>query len=491
MTSPDNIPYKSLLQIDRALSSPIFLQIANQFIAAITTGRIRPNTKLPGSRTLAKLLEVHRNTVTAAYDELYGQGWIDIQPNRGAFVSATLPEPNENELSTTRYAALTGFKFKASILLDNPFERTECTYSLNDGSPDIRLTQIEDFSKIYSANMKRKSNRSKIGYYNYEGSEYFKEQMATYLQRSRSLQITTNNLLITRSIEMSLYIISEILLQPEDSVVVGTLSYFSANMIFQKSGSRVYTVPVDDQGLDIDALEQLCKIKTIRMVYVSAHHHYPTTVSLSVTRRMKLLQLAKIYNMVIIEEDHDYDFHYDNKPLLPLASNDQYGMVIYVGSFGKSLAPGFRTGFVVAPENLMVEMRKHLGIIDRQGDILMEQALGEMIEEGAIHRHLKKSLKVYKERRDHMAFLLSSELGNWVDFEIPTGGLAYFILWRKPINLLKLSLQARKNDLFIPRTLLYQNRSLSAMRVGFGSLEREEMEVVIRILRESVEQIKN
>ena len=109
MTSPDNIPYKSLLQIDRALSSPIFLQIANQFIAAITTGRIRPNTKLPGSRTLAKLLEVHRNTVTAAYDELYGQGWIDIQPNRGAFVSATLPEPNENELSTTRYAALTGF----------------------------------------------------------------------------------------------------------------------------------------------------------------------------------------------------------------------------------------------------------------------------------------------------------------------------------------------------------------------------------------------
>src|SRR5690606_37497192 len=110
------------------------------------------------------------------------------------------------------------------------------------------------------------------------------------------------------------------------------------------------------------------------------------------------------------------------KPLLPLASNDQNGMVIYVGSFGQSLAPGFRTGFIVAPANLMMEMRKHLGIIDRQGDILMELALGEMIEEGAIHRHLKKSLKIYRERRDHLAELLTSTLADEMEFQLPNGG---------------------------------------------------------------------
>lgn len=164
-------------------------------------------------------------------------------------------------------------------------------------------------------------------------------------------------------------------------------------------------------------------------------------------------------------------------------------MLIYVGSFGKSLAPGFRTSFIIAPENLMVEMRKHLGIIDRQGDILMEQALGEMIEEGAILRHLKKSLKVYKERRDYMAHLLEKELGDMLEFQIPNGGLAFWLKWKKPINLLKLSQQAAKNNLFIPKTLLYQQKNLQAMRIGFGNLNLEEMERSIQILKKSLLEI--
>lgn len=490
MNSPDNIPYKTYVAIDRQLSVPIYLQIANQLIGAIAKGWLPAGIRLPGSRRLSALLEVHRNTITAAYDELYAQGWIEIFANRGAFVASILPQMSTKDSSKIPYVQRSGFEFNRSILLDNPFERTSCTYILNDGSPDIRLTQIEDFSKIYSANMKRKSNRSKMDYYNQEGSEYFKEQLAAYLQSSRGLQIGTGNLLITRSIEMSLFIISEILLQPGDIVAVGELSYFSANMIFQKSGSTICTLPVQDDGIDIDALEQLCETQKVRMIYVSAQHHYPTTVSLSVHKRMKLLQLARHYGMIIVEEDHDYDFQYDNKPLLPLASNDQHGMVIYVGSFGKSLAPGFRAGFVVAPQDLMVEMRKYLGIIDRQGDVLMEHALGEMIEEGAIHRHLKKSLKVYRERRDHMAFLLSSELGHLVDFEIPTGGLAYWVKWKNRTNLLKLSQQAQKNNLFIPRTLLYEHKHVNAMRIGFGNLDMQEMTLAIITLKRSVQEIQ-
>jgi GntR family transcriptional regulator/MocR family aminotransferase len=125
------------------------------------------------------------------------------------------------------------------------------------------------------------------------------------------------------------------------------------------------------------------------MLYLTPHHHYPTTVALSAQSRLELLELANEYGFVILEDDYDYEFHYDKSPILPLASADTNGMVIYIGSFGKSLAPGFRTGFIVAPENLMAEMRKYLGIIDRQGDILMERALGEMIEEGEINRYLK------------------------------------------------------------------------------------------------------
>jgi Transcriptional regulators containing a DNA-binding HTH domain and an aminotransferase domain (MocR family) and their eukaryotic orthologs len=158
----------------------------------------------------------------------------------------------------------------------------------------------------------------------------------------------------------------------------------------------VLTVPVDEEGLNVAELEKLCKQCPIRMVYTIPQNHYPTTVNLSAARRMALVQLSQQYGFIIVEDDHDYDFHYEQQQMLPLATADPAGMVIYIGSFGKSLVPGFRTGFIVAPQNLMREMRKFLGIIDRQGDVLMEQALGEMIEEGVLQKHIKKSIKVYK-----------------------------------------------------------------------------------------------
>ncbi len=194
---------------------------------------------------------------------------------------------------------------------------------------------------------------------------------------------------------------------------------------------------------------------------------------------MELLELANEYGFIILEDDYDYEFHYDKSPILPLASADTNGMVIYIGSFGKSLAPGFRTGFIVAPENLMAEMRKYLGIIDRQGDILMERALGEMIEEGEINRYLKKSLKVYQERRDYLAVLLKENLENLITFQIPSGGLAIWLEWNVPINLMQLSRGCAQDNLFIPKTLLYQNKNLTAMRLGFGDLNADEMEKVL------------
>jgi len=173
-----------------------------------------------------------------------------------------------------------------------------------------------------------------------------------------------------------------------------------------------------------------------------------------------------------------------------LATADAAGMVIYIGSFGKSLVPGFRTGFIVAPQNLMKEMRKFLGIIDRQGDVLMEQALGEMIEEGVIQKHIKKSIKVYKERRDKMAELLRSELGGWLSFTPPVGGLAFWLVFKKKINLIRLRERCAANNLFLPRNLLYQNRRGAAMRIGFGHLEEPEMVVVVGILKQSLKELE-
>ncbi|RKS98184.1 aminotransferase-like domain-containing protein [Chryseobacterium defluvii] len=488
MDSPVEIPYRSFIKIDRKSDTAIYMQVAHQLINAIQRGSLPLGTKLPGTRALSTILDVHRNTIVAVYDELFAQGWVESVPNKGTFIIGKNEEKpmkigifNKNSLRL--YPQSTGFSFKTTNILDNPFEHSDCEYMFNDGVPDIRLTQIDQHSRIYSSILKRKKGQYKmLGHYNHDGSEFFKKNLANYLNLSRGLSVSKNNLLITRSTEMSIYIASEILLSEGDVVLVGDLSYFSVNMIFQKMGVKILSVPIDDEGLSVEGVREICKTQKIRMLYLTPHHHYPTTVTLSAQRRLELLSLANEYGFIILEDDYDYDFHYDKSPILPLASADTNGMVIYIGSFGKSLAPGFRTGFIVAPENLMKEMRKYLGIIDRQGDILMEQVLGEMIAEGEIHRYLKKSLKVYQERRDRFTELLNVHLGEYIKFRKPSGGLAVWVEWKVPINLMQLSRKCSYDNLFLPKTILYQNRGLTAMRLGYGHLSFEEMESSIKIL---------
>ncbi|MDR6922590.1 MULTISPECIES: PLP-dependent aminotransferase family protein [Chryseobacterium] len=494
MDSPVKIPYQSFIEIDRNSETAIYLQVANQLINAIQRGFLPFGTKLPGTRLFSEILEVHRNTAVAVYDELSAQGWVESLPNKGTFIIGENQEKpikvkdfEKNNLQN--YPETTGFSFKTSNILDNPFEHSDCEYIFNDGVPDIRLTQIGQHSRFYSSILKRKSNQKMLGHYNHDGSEFFKQHLSHYLNLSRGLPISKNNLLITRSTEMSIYIVSQILLSEGDTVLIGALSYFSVNMIFQKSRVNIVSIPIDDEGIRVESVREACKKQRIRMLYLTPHHHYPTTVALSAQRRLELLELANEYGFIILEDDYDYEFHYDKSPILPLASADTNGMVIYIGSFGKSLAPGFRTGFIVAPENLMAEMRKYLGIIDRQGDILMERALGEMIEEGEIHRYLKKSLKVYQERRDHFALLLDEHLKGFIGFQKPSGGLAFWMEWKVPVNLMQLSRNCAQHNLFIPKTLLYQNRDLTAMRIGFGNFNFEEMERSIEILSENVKKL--
>jgi len=492
MDSPVEIPYQSFIKTDRDSDVSLYMQIANQLINAIQRGYLPFGTKLPGTRALSQILEVHRNTIVAVYDELFAQGWVETLPNKGTFVigkdqDQPLKIKNFEKNHLENYPKAVGFSFKTSNILDNPFEHSNCEYILNDGIPDIRLTQIDQHSRIYSSILKRKAH--KIGQYNQDGSEFFKKNLSQYLNLSRGLPISKNNLLITRSTEMSIYIVSEILLSQGDTVLVGELSYFSVNMIFQKAGVKIQPITIDDEGINVEEVRKICEKQKIRMLYLTPHHHYPTTVTLSAQRRLELLNLANEFGFIILEDDYDYDFHYDKSPILPLASADTNGMVVYIGSFGKSLAPGFRTGFIVAPENLMTEMRKYLGIIDRQGDVLMEHVLGEMIAEGEINRYLKKSLKIYKERRDHFSLLLEEYLGNYIDFQTPSGGLAIWVEWKIPINLMQLSRECAKNNLFIPKTLLYQNKNLSAMRLGYGNFNFEEIQKSVEILTKALKMI--
>ena len=493
--SPVNTLFKQLISLDKSISQPLYLQVSVQIINAIQRRYLTKGTMLPGTRVFSQLLKVHRNTAVAIYEELASQGWVEIIPNRGTFVLET--EKNTIKINATSqkineaytYAKTTGFPFQKSFHLASTVQFTNAKYTINDGKPDLRLHPVHQFTRWYSATMKRKTlikkwNRTPEFY-----NAVFPTQLCNYLNATRGFHISPNNLINTRSTEMSLYVVSQLLIKPNDVVLVGHLSNYASNMIFQQTGASIKTIPVDTNGLDIEYIKKHFIKHSIRCVYICAHRDYPTTVTLSAERRLELLQLAKEYGFAIIEDDFDYDFQFEGSAMLPMASADANGMVIYLGKFGKSLFPSFQTGFVVAPENLISEAKNYLELLDKQGDLIQEQMLSELISEGEIYRLMKKNIVIYKKRRDFLCTLLTKYFFKTAQWEIPSGGLAIWLQFHPKISLLKLAKEAEKNDLYLPKTILYQDKNTCAIRFGFGHLNEEEIEPVIKKLKRAYDKV--
>ncbi|MBP0905765.1 PLP-dependent aminotransferase family protein [Mariniflexile gromovii] len=489
MNSPVSTLLKQLIHLDKSSTTPIYIQAAQQIINAIQRRYLTEGDWLPGTRTFSELFSINRNTVVAIYDELASQGWVEIVPNKGTCIlfpeqkTAAIKATSQRIDQVNDYAKTTGFPFRTSFNLASTHENSDKKYRVNDGQPDLRLHPTHQFSKWYSASMKRKSLIPKWNQTYASSNSTFEIQLCNYLNATRGFHMKPHNLMSTRSIEMSLYIVSQVLLQPNDIVLVGDLSNYAANMIFQQSGAAIKTIPIDDEGIDVEYIRTHFIKHAIRCVYVCAHRHYPTTKSLSAERRLQLMELAKEYQFAIIEDDFDYDFQFDGSAMLPMASSDANGVIIYLGKLGQSLFPSFQTGFVIAPENLILEAKNYLRILDSQGDLIQEQMLSELIYEGEIHRLIKKNIIIYKERRDFLCECLHKHFIQEIFWDKPSGGLALWLRFDPKISLVKLAYYAEQLDLFLPKTILYQDKNTCAIRFGFGDLNEEEIEIIVKKLR--------
>ncbi len=487
--SPVNLLLKELIHFDKSSATSVYIQISQQIINAIQRGYLKEGMALPGTRVFSQLLNIHRNTAVAVYDELASQGWVEIIPNKGTFILVPKPKTASIKARSNKindaysYPKTTGFPFQTSFHLASTQEFSEAKYILNDGQPDLRLHPIHEFSKWYGTSMKRKSLISKWNNTSKNSYSTFENQLCNFLNATRGFHIKPTNLISTRSTEMSLYMISQLLIRKKDVVLVGNLSNYNANMIFQEAGANIKTIPVDENGLDINYIEKHFTKGKIRCIYVCSNRDYPTTNTLTAERRLQLLQLAKKHQFAIIEDDFDYDFQLEGSAMLPMASSDGNGMVIYLGKLGQSLFPSFQTGFVVAPENLISEAKNYLQMLDKQGDLIQEQVLSELIYEGEIHRLLKKNSIIYKQRRDYACECFKRYFNGSIQFKKPSGGLAIWIEFNPSISLIQLAEEVAKIDVLLPKTILYQDKNTCAIRFGFGHLNEEEIEIVISKLK--------
>ncbi len=492
------LPYKNMIKLDSNSRMPKYVQLANGIIKEISCGNLVPGLKLPGSRTLANHFEVHRKTIIATYEELEAQGWIETIPAKGSFVSKKIPVTKFQKFNSQKKEIISPLQETLFPIKKN-FEKnvngfvprfTTFKYRFDDGVPDLRLAPIHVLARQYKSVLNSKFAVRKLNYtHELKGNIQLRKELVRYLSETRSINVSIENIMIVRGSIMGFYLLFQIILEKGSNVIVGETNFRAANEIIKNAKGKIITVPVDEDGIDIDAVEEICKKKKIRAIYIVPHHHHPTTVSLSAERRMKLLQLAEKYKFAIIEDDYDYDFHYESSPILPLASSDRVGVVSYVGSFSKSIAPAFRIGFVIAPENLIDEMAKLRRFVDRQGDVLLERSIAMMLEDGEIRRHMRKALKTYHQRRDFFCDLLQKELGDYVEFKKPDGGLAVWTKFDEKINLTKLSEAVAAKNLYLADSKRYDpvGKELNSTRLGFASMNEKEMRAAMKILKCEIE----
>lgn len=490
-------PYKTSIQFDRKSSQALYLQLSNQIIQFIKNQTLVPNTKLPGSRALATQLNVHRKTIVACYEELLLQGWVESIPKKGTFIHRNLPVLNQQKLNDSVVYDLkmkAGFSFnKNTILPEKPIQKKDGFMYLNDGISDGRLTPIDKIARTYRRICAKKQVFEHLTYGSTYGNNTLREVLVDYLNSTRGLNITKENVLITRGTQMGIWLSSQLLFQKEDTIVVGNTNYKSADSTFLNQKAKLERVLVDKNGIVTDDIENICKRKQIKAVYITSHHHHPTTVTLSAERRIHLLNLARQYNFAIIEDDYDYDFNYNHAPILPLASHDTNGNVIYVGSICKTVAPVFRIGYLIASKEFVDEASKLRGFVDRQGDALLELTFADFIKSGDLDIHIRKVMKIYKQRRDLLCKLLKDELGSFFQFEIPKGGMAIWTKLNSNYSWETVAEVARTYKLEIGDWKRYDStkQAHNSIRMGFAAYDEEEIYELISRLKKTIEEVNS
>ncbi len=465
------VRFAHALTLDPSGDLPLFLQIARAVREDVRRGRLKSGDALPGSRTLAATLGVHRNTVLAALRELASEGWIETRPAGGTFVAVDIP----TELHTRVKRPLTlGFPLAPPREPAPPPRKG--TLVLAAGTPDLRLVPRDMLSRAY----RRALRTAPLGYAGPEGHPRLRSALAEMLGQLRGMAVEPDALMVTRGSQQALDLTARVLLANAKGakVAVEALGYRPAWDALRAAGATLVPIPVDGAGLSVDALAEH---DDLRAIYLTPHHQYPTTVTLSPSRRLALLALARARKLAVVEDDYDFEFHYDGRPILPLASDDPGGNVIYIGTLSKILAPSLRLGFLSGPPAFIAHAAHHRITLDRQGDAALELAVAELLEEGELQRHVRRVRRAYRERRNVFCDAIDKHLAGVLSVTPPPGGMA---LWGEVLDRdadgLAVAAELEGVSFHPGRAFAFDGRPRPHARLGFASLSPEELEEAVR-----------
>jgi GntR family transcriptional regulator/MocR family aminotransferase len=376
-------------------------QVFSQLRSAIVNGDLRPGDRLPATRELALDLHVSRTTVSVAYDRLMGEGFLVARVGSGTYVSddvGTAPADVGAPAGALRPRAVWS---RVEAPLGGPLF---APFDFRCGLPDLTRFPYESWRRLVARQI-RPGDARRATYGAAAGQPDLRNALARHLAVSRAVRATGEDIVITNGLQQAIDLVARVLLEPGDRVAVEDPGYPPPRSLLETMGMDVAPVPVDDEGLVVDAIPA-----GTRLVIVTPSHQFPLGHVMSLRRRVALLQWADRHDAAIIEDDYDSEFRFGGRPIEPLQSLDTRGRVVYAGSFSKTMLPALRLGFLAVPASIRAAVRTAKYVTDWTTSTSQQLALAQFIDNGWFARHLRAMRALYRERHELITSYVEREL---------------------------------------------------------------------------------
>lgn len=482
-------PFWNSIALDRNSPTSLQEQIVRYFREAVLGLRLKSGTRVPSSRTLSAEHGVARITVVQAYDQLVAEGYLVPRAGAGMFVAESAPELYLRPAAIkpcARTATPASPRFVPARPLPSPPHSPFDILPLAIGSPGLDYFPWSDWKTI-SARVHQERPTELLGYGDARGLAELREAIAEYLGAARGIGCTADQIFIVAGSQQGLDLTARALAQPGDAAWFEEPGYPRGRLAFEAAGLRIVPVPVDDEGINVTIGTRIAP--DARLALVSPSHQYPIGVTMSLRRRLALLQWAERANSWILEDDYDGEYRYSGRPLAPLHVLDRGSRVLYLGTFSKILAPSLRVGYLVLPLDLVDLFAALKSASDHHTPGLIQRTLARFIREGRLASHLRRMRVVYARRRAALVAALEQEAAGLLAVDlVPEAGL--HLVAKLAVDMDDIAASGRALDLRVraaPLSTFYAgaNRERGFV-LGFGGTREADMVRAVRLLVQAI-----
>ena len=487
---------KPEIMLDQHASAPLYRQLYQRLRGSILAGELEAGTRLPSTRVLASTLGVSRTTTALAYELLQLEGYLESRVGDGTRVARLQPEQvfqggrNAQALGATDPWGTPPAVFaqRCQALIDMPYpegfygeQARRGTSLLLVGQPDVTCFPYETWARLVARHA-RHSLQAVSCYQFVQGYLPLRQAIATHIGVTRGVHCSAEQIILTTGGQGALDLVARVLLDPGDAAWVEDPGYSGARGALLAAGAQPVAVPVDGQGLDVEAGRQLGP--AARLAIVTPSHQFPTGVTMSLSRRLALLEWSRETGAWIVEDDYDSEYRFSGRPLEALHGLDRAGRVLYIGTFSKILFPSLRLGYLVAPPELLKGLIATQRLISVHLPLLEQLALADFMVEGYFARHIRTMRQLYKERRNALVDALARELGTRLEVTVPEAGMHLTVWLPKGMSAQAVARRAAASGLHILPISHFSPRSLQrdGLVLGFASASPQELRAGVHTL---------